>query len=355
MNPIAESLFKEKLPYLTQDIPGIQGDLKTHPEDFIVEEIPAYHPEGAGDHLFLWIEKKEISTDNLAKHLSQTLGISKRDIGKAGLKDKQSVSRQYLSIPAQFQNDLEKSNADFFEILETGLHKNKLKTGHLKGNRFQILVRNSNENAFEIACQIRDIILQKGFPNYYGTQRFGHKNQTVHNGLELLLNPTSTSSAKLKRNRSLLRLSLSAVQSALFNQALSRRMQDDLLFTVLNGDVMKVSESGGVFITEDVEAEQQRFNQREIVTSGPIFGPKMKQATHDASERDEFILEFSGLTPELFSQYKKLTSGTRRAYLVWPEEIQVQEEKEGIRFCFELPSGVYATSLMREFMKLDGV
>ena len=203
-------------------------------------------------------------------------------------------------------------------------------------------------------CQsIRESILQNGFPNFYGTQRFGKNNQTIEQGLELLQYPDSEKSRKLKRNRSLLRLSLSALQSALFNNALIERISENLIHQVLDGDVMKVTLTGGVFIVENLETEQERFNQHEIVTTGPIYGPKMKQPGDQVREREAAILESAGLKEDIFKAYRKLTAGTRRPFLIWPEEIEINPEKDGICFEFELPSGVYATSLMREFMKTD--
>ena len=124
------------LPYLTADLPGVSGRLKETPEDFLVEEIPAYEPSGEGEHLFLWIEKRDVAADQLVRHLARSLEVSRDDIGVAGLKDKRGVTRQFVSVPARAADRLEAANAEEVHVLSATRHTNKLRTGHLKGNRF---------------------------------------------------------------------------------------------------------------------------------------------------------------------------------------------------------------------------
>ena len=128
-------------PYLTAELPGIGGRLKDRPEDFVVEEVPAYEPCGAGEHLYLWIEKTDVAADHLLNHVARTLGMSVRDVGMAGIKDRRAITRQYVSVPATCEPRIARLETDKIRVLRRARHRNKLRTGHLRGNRFSILVR----------------------------------------------------------------------------------------------------------------------------------------------------------------------------------------------------------------------
>lgn len=348
---IAETHARPALtPCVTNDLPGTGGRLKEQPEDFVVEEIPAYEPAGSGEHLFLWIEKRDVSANDLTRHISRCLNCSPQDLGIAGLKDRRAVTRQYISVPARLEADVSRIDTDAIRILRQCRHGNKLRTGHLRGNRFSILIRNVNARAIENATAICQRIRQTGFPNYYGSQRFGHEGQTLQLGLDLLAGRKKSRDIPGDR-RFLLRLSLSAVQSDLFNRALACRLADGLLNRVLAGDVMEVVASGGKFIAEDVAAEQPRYDAGETAVTGPMFGLKMREPLGVPAERESGLLAKSGLGPEHFAKYLNLMTGTRRAYVIRPGELAATEEADGLRFQFSLPSGVYATALLREFTK----
>ena len=238
-------------------------------------------------------------------------------------------------------------------MLRSAQHGNKLRTGHLRGNRFTILIREVVESAAERAAKIADRIRQCGFPNYYGAQRFGHGGETLQLGLDLLTGRKKSRDIPGAQRRFLLRLSLSAVQSDLFNRALADRLTDGLLNKVLDGDVMEVVASGGKFIAADVAAEQPRYDAGETAVTGPMFGLKMRDPTGVSQQREADLLAWSGLGPEHFSKYLNLMTGTRRAYVIRPGELQITPDSAGLRFEFTLPSGVYATTLLREFIKSE--
>jgi tRNA pseudouridine13 synthase len=341
----------EPLPFITADLPGIGGELKARPDDFFVEEIPAYPPSGAGEFLFLWIEKSGLSSEQLVSHLARELKIAHQDIGIAGMKDRQAITRQMVSVPARCEADLGRFQHAQLRILETRRHGNKLRTGHLKGNRFSILIRSAAADALTRARTIADRLTIAGIPNYFGDQRFGRDNETLELGFELLRGTKRPAAIPRARRKFLLRLALSAVQSSLFNQALAARLNEGTLQTVLPGDAMQVVASGGPFVVEDVAREQARFDAGEIVVSGPIFGPKMKPPAGEVAVREEALLAACGLTREAFTQYANLTPGTRRPYLIRIDGLRITEEREGIRFEFTLPSGSYATVVLREFQK----
>jgi tRNA pseudouridine13 synthase len=327
------------------------GRFKQTPEDFEVEEIPAYAPNGEGEHLFLWIEKRGVSAEQLTRHIAETLGIKPHDVGMAGLKDRQAVTRQYVSVPAKLVDEPAVLDTDAIRVLRSARHANKLKTGHLRGNRFEIVLRDTLPDAFSQAEAIAARLRQGGFPNYFGEQRFGSGGETLALGLELLRGTKTLDDIPRSRRKFLPRLALSAVQSWLFNEALSDRLRDGLADRVLPGDVMQVVASGGPFVAEDVQREQQRCGAGETAVSGPLFGPKMRQPTGEPAQREAAVLTRAELPPDAFRKFPKLTMGTRRPYLVRIDELSIEPHESGLRFRFTLPSGVYATTLLREFQK----
>src|SRR4051812_30010139 len=99
-------------PLLTPDRPGIGGRIKAQPEDFEVEELPAYEPSGAGGHLFLWVEKRDLGAEYFARQIAHRLGISPGEVGTAGLKDRRAVTRQWVSVPAAVEPRLSQLDGD---------------------------------------------------------------------------------------------------------------------------------------------------------------------------------------------------------------------------------------------------
>ena len=341
------------LPYMTEAIPGVGGQLKSVPEDFVVEEVPVFQPCGMGDHLYLWIEKRDVAAEQLVKHFAQTLSISRQDVGIAGMKDRRAVTHQYVSLPAHCADNLSSLETELIRILRVERHRHKLRTGQLRGNRFSILLRNVLPNSADSATRIRDLLVRRGLPNFFGDQRFGQCQGTLDLGLDLLTARRSDRELPKPRRKFLKRLSLSAVQSWLFNQSLTNRIRDGLIQQVWVGDVMQKIESGGCFLAENREEEQKRFATRETTVTGPIFGHKMLQPQGMPGQREVNLLEQNNLDADVFLRFKKLTRGARRAYLLFIEKLDILPETDGLRFEFTLPKGSYATVLMREFMKID--
>ena len=332
-------------PYLTPNFPGVGGRIKVEPADFEVEEIPAYEPAGTGDHLYLWIEKTDLGAEFFTRQVARRLGIPTGEVGTAGLKDRRAVTRQWVSVPAACEANLPQLEGDGLRVLRTSRHTNKLKPGHLRGNTFRILIRDANENDVE---PILAAIRAEGLPNYYGPQRFGRDGETAGLGMALL----KREPAKV-RSPFLRKLALSAAQSWLFNNYLARRMTDGLLRRVLPGDVMAKWPAGGMFTAEDVETEQRRFDARETVPAGPMFGRKTFPAHGEAADREAVILLAAGLSRESFGGFGKLVMGTRRHNLVYVDDLSAERQEDGLRLTFSLPSGCYATVLLREVMKAD--
>jgi tRNA pseudouridine13 synthase len=235
-------------------------------------------------------------------------------------------------------------------VLEVSRHTNKLRPGHLHGNRFRILIREHDPSAGTSLSKILEQLRLQGLPNFYGAQRFGRQQETLQTGMALL---RGEKPARPLRSPFVRKLALSAVQSALFNHYLGGRLADGLLRQVLSGDVMAKYPFGGMFVAEDMLREQERFDRREIVSAGPIFGRKTFPAKDEAARREAAVLAAAGFTPQSFAGFGKLLQGTRRHNLVYLDDLRAEIGSEGVRLLFSLPAGSYATVLLREVMKND--
>lgn len=352
-------------PFVTADLPGIGGKIKVEPEDFEVEEVPAYEPSGQGDFLYLWIEKRDVGAEFFTREVARRLGLAVGDVGTAGLKDRRAVTRQWVSVPAAAEPQLALLDGEGLRLLQVSRHSNKLRPGHLRGNRFRILVRDPVADPASVLDPVVQRLKATGLPNYYGPQRFGRDQETLLLGLRLIyqsagVTPPTPWSALLAggpqkpvRNPFLKKLALSALQSALFNLYLGQRLTDGLLRTVLAGDVMAKLPVGGMFTAEDVPTEQQRFEARETVHAGPMFGKKTFPARQDAAARERALLESVNLSTMSFSGFGKLLQGTRRHNLVYLDDLTTAVNAEGVRLSFTLPAGSYATVFLREVMKVE--
>jgi tRNA pseudouridine13 synthase len=344
-------------PLWTADLPGLGGRIKQVPEDFEVEEIPAYEPCGSGDFLYLWVEKRAMGAEYFVRQIARRLGVPAGEVGTAGLKDRQAVTRQLVSVPALVADRVNDLDGEGIRVLRVSRHGNKLRPGHLRGNRFRVLIRGIEAAGRDRLDPILDRLRSEGLANFYGAQRFGRQGETVRLGLALLRGepapPNPEGRRPNLRNPFLRKLALSAYQSALFNQYLAQRFTDGLMRRVLAGDVMGKWPAGGMFVAEDVEREQARFDQRETVHAGPIFGRKTFAAAAEAARREAAVLSGAGLTVAAFGKFGKLLPGTRRYNLVYVDDLSTSWEAEGVRLTFTLPAGSYATVLLREVMKED--
>ena len=333
-------------PLLTDDLPGVGGRIKVEPEDFEVEEIPSYEPLGHGEHLFLWVQKVGVGPEFFARTIAQRLNVPVNSVGMAGLKDRHAISRQWVSVPQGAEPNLHKLDGDGITLLRHTRNQNKLKTGHSRGNRFRILIRDADPSKADALAAVLDRLRTLGMPNYYGPQRFGRGGGTVDLGFQCL------AGTQPKRIRPFVyKFALSAVQSLLFNDYLGRRVLDGLYRNVLPGDVMAKWPFGGLFVADDVPVEQARFDAKETVTAGPMFGTHTFAAAKDAAAREAEVLSDHKLSAQSFANFGKLMGGTRRHNLIYIDDLDATWEPAGLRLAFSLPSGCYATVLLREVMK----
>lgn len=405
----------DSLPFLTQDLPGVGGIIKTRPEDFFVEEIPLYEPSGSGTHVHAQIEKRGLGTREALDRIARALGILRRDIGSAGLKDAHAVARQWISIEHIPPERLEQLALAEVRVLQTTRHTNKLKPGHLRGNRFVVRLRQlalAPEEAVGAAEKVLSILPRRGVPNYYGPQRFGnHRNNHLlgralaRNDADAFMdeflgrpNEQADSAAVLqarslyeegryeealqhwpgqfadhrralraiiagkgKKKRGLFTvdkhlqgLFISAYQSDIFNRVLAARMPQ--IDRVLLGDMAYKHDNGACFRVEQPETEQPRCERFEISPTGPLLGQRMTRLTGPAGDIENPILEAEGLSESESGHMKRLGArGGRRPLRFQPQNAGVAAGQDDLgaylELRFELDAGCYATTLISEITK----
>jgi len=335
------------LPYLTADLPGTGGTLRHAPADFVVEEVPLYPAEGAGPHLYISLTREGMSTPRVQEMLAALFHLSPRQIGYAGLKDRNARVTQTFSLPGLEPDAAQRiaSELEGIRVNWARQHRNKLKRGHLLGNRFTIVIRGVGSDALRRAQAIVGQLQVAGVPNYFGPQRFGREGDNARRGREALF-------GKGPRDRWLRSFLISAFQSLLFNRYLALRLQRGLFDRLLAGDIAKKEETGGLFTVENPADEQARYFRGEIHFTGPVFGGKMWAAEREAGVLEMEVLAESGVTLADFA--RKRVPGTRRPGRVWVPEIRLQAGQEGVlSLRFFLRKGAFATSLLREVMKDD--
>lgn len=323
--------------------PLVDGSYKVEHEDFVVEELPAYAPCGEGTHTFLWIEKIGLSTLDAIEVLARAVGASKRDFGYAGMKDAHAVTRQWLSIEHVDSERFVGLHRDGVRVLEVGRHGNKLKPGHLAGNRFSILLRGAPQDGLAALSDNLAWCRQKGIPNYFGEQRFGKRGANLDQGLSILRAARPKRMAYTFQPR-ILKLLLSAVQSEVFNRVLVRRL--DTIDKIRDGDLAWRHDSGGTFTVQDPAAEQPRCDAFEISPTGPLPGPKMLRAKGEVGAMEDAVMAELELGYDAFVAFRSHPGGRRplRAQVLEP---YAAAGPDGLRIGFGLGPGSYATSVLR--------
>ncbi len=337
-----------EVPLLSGGLPGIGGRIKHCPEDFVVEEIPLYPASGEGEHIYVSLTRKGLATRTLQQQLASLFGLSPAQVGVAGQKDTDAVSTQTFSLHLP-KADLEHVERAIRETLPVEVqwverHLNKLRTGHLKGNTFRIRVRDVVPDAQARAQPIAEILRGKGLPNFYGPQRFGPQGSNIERGRRLLVGEARARGWERK-------FLLSAYQSFLFNAWLALRIRDGLYESLLEGDVAKKTDTGGMFVVEDLACESARMEEGAIVYTGPIFGFKMRAAQGREQEREERLLNEYGIRPEMLRQAG--LEGSRREGTIRLDDLALTPQGQDLLLEFSLPSGSYATVVLREFMQQD--
>jgi tRNA pseudouridine13 synthase len=363
--------------FLTEGVPGTGGVIKQRPEDFLVDEMPLYQPCGSGEHLYMLVQKRELSTFDAVDIIARHFGVRRDAVGFAGLKDKHAITRQVFSVhvPGKTPEDFPMLRHERLGVMWVDRHANKLRRGHLKGNRFSIRIREVSPGAVVHAARTLRELKAKGVPNRVGEQRFGllGNNHLVGSAIlrgdfqracDLLLGPDPAhpevnpearahyaagrfaealdalprnaraeraalarlSHGALPRNaimaidENALAFFVSAAQSAVFNATLDGRLKAGTFGMLGAGDVaMKLDNRATFLVDESAAANPEtaaRLERFEISPTGPFWGPEMRRAEGDIDRLELETLASFGLTPETFGlapgRVSRLVEGERR-------------------------------------------
>ena len=323
--------------------PKSTGRYKQHCEDFIVKEDLGFELTGEGEHVCLWIQKIGENTQYLARQLAKFANIPARNVSYAGLKDRQGDTWQWFSlhIPGKITPDFSLFESEGVTIHKVIRHHKKIKTGALDGNHFSITLRDiSDKHALQVALEN----VQKGVPNYFGEQRFGFDGHNVNAAL------TMFSGRKIK-DRFKRGMYLSAARSYLFNQVVSKRVADKLYQKPLLGDCVQFVGNRSFFPLPDLEEESlKRLQSREICLTAPLWGAGELTCESDAKAYET----------EALQSYKELQNGLaknglkqeRRPLLLVVQQLSSKWiDDQTVCIDFYLPSGCYATSILRELIQ----
>ena len=336
---------------------------KQNKDDFVVTEIPLYEFSGEGEHLVLKIRKKDLATWDALEIIAKFVGCRSRDIGYAGLKDKNAMTVQSISIHKQYEEKLKTFNHPNIKILGTTYHNNKIKVGHLKGNSFFIRLKRVNVIDSRKIQSALESIVTLGMPNYFGFQRFGIDGDNYKKGKAII-------DGELKeKRRNLKQMYINAYQSHLFNSWLSKRIEISKLITafepkeiyerlnlpldvvkrmkkqkhplkIMTGDLLSHYPFGKIFTIEDLETESDKFFERDRVPTGLLSGKRVKNSVDLAYEIEKVYEAPTG------------EDGARRFAWVFPDEVEsnYKEDKNWMELKFTLPKGCYATELIAEII-----
>jgi tRNA pseudouridine13 synthase len=301
-------------------------------ERFHVEELPLYPASGEGEHLYLDIEKRDIDTPRLAGLIADRLGLSPGSVGWAGRKDSRATARQRLSVPREGSEGRLDLLADpRFRVLSAQLHRNKLRLGHLAGNRFRLFLRGEAEPAAFAAGLER--LRAEGMPNYFGPQRFGADGDNHRRGRQAL-------AAAGQRKGRAQEFLFSAYQAALFNRVCAARQGEAA--ALAEGDLAYIHGHGAVFPVLDAQAEAPRAARLEISATGPLPGKRMLAPQGEPGRLESELLAAGGWEPGFAARLR----GGRRPLRVPVGELQASAGEGGLWVAFTLPPGCYASVLL---------
>lgn len=334
---------------------GVVGHcvLRTEPEDFVVEEILGFAPDDEGDHLLLLVEKRGQNTKFVADRLAEQLEVSPREISYAGLKDRHALTTQWFCAlrPGREVPELSSLGGEGWRVLAIHKQRRKLRPGSHKGNRFILRLRDVEADA--AALQERLVLVsRRGVPNYFGEQRFGREGGNLHEAERYL----SEAAAGRRRGRPAHRevMWLSAARSALFNEVLSARVSRNEWDSYVAGDVLMLDGRHSFFMPkdEDLAALPERLLQGDIHPTGPLSGKGNIPVAGDVLVLEQQVLEPWQDVVSALSQMRM--EHQRRALRLLPAEMSWQQEEPSVwRISFVLPSGGFATSVLREILTTE--
>ncbi len=327
--------------------PEISGTIRVTPEDFQVDEDLGFEPDGAGEHVFLKIRKRNANTDWVARQIARVAGVRPGDVSYAGMKDRNAVTTQWFSVqlPGRDMPDWTPLLSDNLQLQSALRNSRKLRRGALRGNRFALVVRELSAASVELEQRLQQIVAQ-GVPNYFGEQRFGQDAGNLDKAEAMFKGTLKV------RDRHVRGLYLSAARSQLFNQVLSQRVAAGTWNRALPGEALMLEGTHSVFVADTIDATiEQRLAAFDIHPTGPLWGRgtslardqalAIEQAALAGDEIFRSGLEQAGLAQE------------RRTLRLPVAELQWQfPSRDSVQLSFRLPAGAYATSVLRELIKM---
>ncbi len=321
--------------------------IKAKPEDFVVHETLSFELSGEGEHLYLEIEKRDTNTMWVVEQLAKHFAIKPRDIGYAGLKDRHAVTRQWFSLPTKACSQDKLANFELAntQILQSVLHRAKLRKGAIKHNQFALQLTQIETDQATLTQRL-SLIATQGVPNYFDEQRFGRGRHNLTAAQDYFAGQFKPKPAKR-------RLYISAARSWLFNQVLAKRVEQDCWQQGLAGDVFILEGSKRFFVEPTLDEQiQLRLAQGDIHPSAPLWGKGELDSLNEAKQ-----FELTQLAP--WHEWCEKLAGQdlkqqRRATRVIPGNLEHQYDaaRHQLAICFTLPSGAYATNLLREVVDI---
>ncbi len=323
---------------------AISADFKTQPEDFIVREQLGFSPSGEGEHVFIYLHKRQITTELVSKDIARQLGLPVRDICYSGLKDKQAVTEQWFSFPWPIKKPLPELQGESWQIVETSRHLKKLRRGVHQSNHFTITLSNLRGDISQLETRL-ETLKQQGFANYFGQQRFGVEGNNVAKALELF--------AGTFRCKPFLRsIYYSAARSYLFNHYLSLRVAQGSWQQAIEGDKFNLDGSNAIFGPEALSDElQERVASFDIHPAGPLIGKQASGLDGHAAMLWQQVAEQG--QPVIDGLVKAGLDTGYRPLRACAKSLNWQLDQQQCVLQFELRSGAFATALIRELVTIN--
>ncbi len=338
---LGNPMYSLNWPYVNGE-PKSAANFKLNPEDFHVNELFDGEFSGQGEHIILRIEKKGITTEDVVKSLARLINKPAKLISYAGLKDRQSLTTQWLSIhaPGEEIDDVGTLESSGWKVLEHTRHNKKLRPGFLSGNQFMVRLRDVTD--IDDLIKRLEVIKQSGVPNYFGEQRFGREAGNLIKAEELLVQ------GRKVKDRFLKGMYFSAARSWIFNLILAKRVNEGSWNTPVTGDVMQLRGSKSIFTSEDQDELIRRIAEKDISPASPLPGKGKVMAGGVALQ----------LITEIYEQWMPWISGLDkfgleeawRANILFVDQIDYSVDGQNVELVFTLPSGSYATVVLRELV-----
>lgn len=322
--------------------PAGSARLRVSPEDFVVREWLGFDADGEGDHLLLKVRKRGANTMWVAKQLARLGKIHPRDVGFAGLKDRDAVAEQAFTVPGRsaVPNWLG-ITGDGFEVIDAQRTRRKLKRGALKGNDFEIVLREFSGDAAVLEQRLQTLAAA-GAPNYFGPQRFGHNGSNIATAVAWF----EGGPAPERADRG---FALSAARSVIFNAVLAERINASTWDRLLDGDVVNLNGSGSFFLAESVDDTlRDRCRQLDVHPTGPMWhGEDLLSKGAIAELEKQTARRYTVLAEGLA---KAKMEPERRPLRVPVRELKWRIEGGDVHLQFRLQRGSFATAVLHELI-----